>query len=104
MKADQVIVILDRTEVGWLINEAAGSHAYDLTDSENALQAALDRDRNELADAVAKALYEQPWTDRGGFPETPWDRIGAEREVMMAQARAALRAIEGADQEEGNDE
>lgn len=41
----------------------------------------------------AKAFYEQPWTDMGGFPETVWSELAqASKSAYLKQAKACLTA------------
>lgn len=100
---EKVIVVLDRDAAHY----AAGHTLPDVSRipewqraTMDAAQAALDRDREALIEQVARAIY----GDETGLPWVYFgDEPGWNREVYRKHARAALAAIERADQEEGDD-
>lgn len=93
---EKVIVVLTDEEVSWLAEQDTSRGPLRVK-----LRAALDRDRHELVEAVAKGICAANDLDDWG-----WDRDTVTgqlaREQYRKMASGALAAIERADQEEGD--
>lgn len=99
MGSDKVLIAIDREDADeWFRAKPGSIHEGPMI---KATRAALDRDRDELIEVIAREIHPSVFRDGLTWCDSGMPESG--RLLARGDARRVLAAIERADQEEGDD-